>query len=380
MMSDIAASQTGKPNDPFDSFNDDLVWILDRLVERAGGTFGLISRREQGHSFANVLAESDTAPIDPQVLSELAQFASETSNEGLQRWDEGPNVHQTRWRPERSSGLSVDFRVLLLAFTPTQNMRLVACVCRQGGEMPFSAVDLSAATRLYPVLARYVRLWWLHRTERRRAQALSAALDLSDVGVLMLDRRSEVTFANTRALTLLDLKQGIVRAGQSVSASDARDVIRLRTAIDQVLSKNLIGGTSEERAAPILQLQRIAPRRPLMAAVMDVLQPAVDLRDPAVIIYLFDPEQDVDAMLSPACELYRLTASEARLVKYLVSGLRLHEVAERMHVQLDTVRTYLKQIFAKTRTNRQVDLVRIMLASMLRTNLKADLELLSTTD
>jgi DNA-binding CsgD family transcriptional regulator/PAS domain-containing protein len=368
--------------DSLDSFNDDLVWILDRLVERAGGTFGLISRRIEGHSSANLLAHtSDTSGGTIIELDALAQFATDADSRGPQHWAQGPNIHEMRWIPPASGEPISDLRVLMLAFTPTQNVRLVACVCRQRGEAPFESAQLAAATRLYPVLARYIRLWWLHRMERRRAQALSAALDLSDVGVLMLDRRAAVTFANGRAATLLDLQQGVIRSGQSIRASDPRDAAPLRTAIEQVLNKNLIGASGEEeRATPILQLQRSPPQRALIVAVMDVQQPAVDLRDPAVIIYLFDPEQDVDGMLAPACELYRLTGSEATLVRHLVSGLRLNEAAERMHVQVDTVRTYLKQVFAKTRTNRQVDLVRIMLASMLRTNVKIDTALPAAQD
>ena len=37
-----------------------------------------------------------------------------------------------------------------------------------------------------------------------------------------------------------------------------------------------------------------------------------------------------------------------------------------MHVKLETARTYLRSIFSKTGTNRQVDLVRLILVSLVR--------------
>ena len=97
-----------------------------------------------------------------------------------------------------------------------------------------------------------------------------------------------------------------------------------------------------------------------------------------MIIYVFDPDQDVEKMLAPVCGMYKLTDAEARLVRHLVRGLRISDAAQRMQVQPETARTYLKQVFVKTGTNRQVDLVRVMLASVMRTNAKIDPALLSS--
>jgi DNA-binding CsgD family transcriptional regulator len=211
--------------------------------------------------------------------------------------------------------------------------------------------------------------------ERRRANSLSAALDLSDVGVILLDRGASLLFANTRATALLERQDGLQHDECFISATEPRDDVRLQAALQRALHSNLIQSDDDEdrNNAPFVTLQRADHERALIATVMNVENAAIDPRDPAVIVYLFDPEQNVEQTLAPVCRLYKLTAVETRLVQHLVNGMRLSHAAEHMQIQPDTARAYLKQIFAKTRTNRQVDLVRLMYASMTRTSAKVDI-------
>jgi DNA-binding CsgD family transcriptional regulator len=63
------------------------------------------------------------------------------------------------------------------------------------------------------------------------------------------------------------------------------------------------------------------------------------------------------------CSLYRLTTTEASLVCHLVLGRTIAEAAEQMRIRTQTARAYLKQIFVKTNTHRQADLIRLILNS-----------------
>lgn len=58
--------------------------------------------------------------------------------------------------------------------------------------------------------------------------------------------------------------------------------------------------------------------------------------------------------------LYRLTPSEAALVKALAGGLTAEAFAESRQVALATVKTQLQQVFAKTGTRRQSELMRLV--------------------
>jgi DNA-binding CsgD family transcriptional regulator len=55
--------------------------------------------------------------------------------------------------------------------------------------------------------------------------------------------------------------------------------------------------------------------------------------------------------------LFDLTPAEARVAKLIGSGRTVTEAADELAVQVNTVRTQLKSIFAKTGTRRQADLV-----------------------
>jgi DNA-binding CsgD family transcriptional regulator len=181
-------------------------------------------------------------------------------------------------------------------------------------------------------------------------------------------------FANPRARSFLERSDGLRRHERSIVASDPHQGFKLQAAIQHAQQRNRspLGIDEAGASAPILALERDSGRRALVAAVMPVDAVAVDQRDPAVIIYIFDPERDVRQMLAPICVMYKMTSAEARLAQHLVSGMRITEAAEAMRVQPDTARAYLKQVFSKTGTNRQVDLVRVMLASMLRAKATTD--------
>jgi DNA-binding CsgD family transcriptional regulator/PAS domain-containing protein len=62
-------------------------------------------------------------------------------------------------------------------------------------------------------------------------------------------------------------------------------------------------------------------------------------------------------------QLYGLTPAEARLTADLASGYSTAEIAERMAVTRDTLRSYLKQVFTKTGARRQAELITMVLNS-----------------
>jgi DNA-binding CsgD family transcriptional regulator len=56
-----------------------------------------------------------------------------------------------------------------------------------------------------------------------------------------------------------------------------------------------------------------------------------------------------------------LSEAEAQLVGALVDGLTLKEIATRRGVAVTTVRSQLRSVFLKTETERQADLVALVL-------------------
>ena len=68
----------------------------------------------------------------------------------------------------------------------------------------------------------------------------------------------------------------------------------------------------------------------------------------AVAIFITDPERQYNLSHRRLREIYELTPAEARLASLVAQGNRLEDAAEDLGVSLNTVRTHLKRIFAKT--------------------------------
>ena len=268
------------------------------------------------------------------------------------------------------------YRILCLSFNPSPTVHLVAAVFRVHSDIAFANDQCTIAAKFYPVLTRYVRLWWFHRDERNRANSYKAALDITDVGVVLLDQGLKLLFANSRARSLLDAGSGLRCEGVQIAAETIDDNFKLQAALQHSRNFNLAQkhDALDRQRARLLSLRRKDGRRPLIVTVLAIERAAMDSRDAAIILYVLDPSRDFLDLLAPLCIIYKLTKAEGRLAYLLTSGLPLVAAAAAMNVQEATARSYLKKIFLKTFTNRQADLVRLMLSSLQHVNSSVDLE------
>jgi DNA-binding CsgD family transcriptional regulator len=80
------------------------------------------------------------------------------------------------------------------------------------------------------------------------------------------------------------------------------------------------------------------------------------------VAFITDPQ----AVQLPGVEqlraLYGLTSAQAKVACEFASGGTYKQVAQRLQVSEETVRAHIKEIYPKTRVNRQADLVRLVLS------------------
>ncbi|WP_152608771.1 PAS domain-containing protein [Croceibacterium mercuriale] len=214
--------------------------------------------------------------------------------------------------------------------------------------------------RLESFLRPFLELWAVTRASSAHHAGLAAAIDHCDVATLILDRRGGVIFANSACEAMLRSKDGIAVRGGKLCGSTLSDTLRVQAAIEHVL-----GSPDAGQARPIVAMRR-AKRRPLMATIMPAFTAEDEIRAEVVVAYLFDPEQDLTVLVEPACRYYGLSTSETRLTCRLAAGDSLAEAAVSLGVREQTARSCLKQIFLKTETNRQAELVSLMVKSAVR--------------
>lgn len=177
-----------------------------------------------------------------------------------------------------------------------------------------------------PFAVGYFRLWQINRARKRESDALKAALNLTEMGIILVDRTAKLTFANRAAKEILLDGGGLRVRNNTIRASQLRDSVRLQVALEHVIASNgaRVVGVPPDLSAPLLSLERCdAP--PLIVSVLPTTERASEPDDVAAIIYVLDPSRNVQEMLEPVCQVYSLSPVETRLTRLLVGGSTLIE-------------------------------------------------------
>lgn len=203
--------------------------------------------------------------------------------------------------------------------------------------------------------------------ERRRVRqlecerdALHTLFDALPVGAILLDDSLHVIWANPFAAALLDENDGLsIRQGR-LCGSHAGQMRSLRGFLCTAAQAGA-GGTP----AGLASFPRPSGRRALEILVVHLARGEAP-QEPAARFALLVSDPESAPALSPHAlgVLYGLTQAEARVATRLASGDSTRRIAESMRVQENTVRWHLKQIYAKTSTHGQGDLLRRLLGGV----------------
>ena len=185
-------------------------------------------------------------------------------------------------------------------------------------------------------------------------EATLGVLQRTGVATFVIGRDSRLIYANARAEALLRDGDGISAAGGRLITWNQADGNRLARAIENAIAVATNGDGPPGDALAILRSDRL----PLTALVAPfrTARNGLGAPVPAAILFIRDPENHRLSRLALE-SLYGLTATEATLAAALAEGMSADTIAATHRVSLNTVRTHLKNIMAKTGTNRQAELV-----------------------
>ena len=212
--------------------------------------------------------------------------------------------------------------------------------------------------RLLPHLRRAIDIHRRLYGARLQRDGALRALDALEIGVLLADAGARVTFANRAAEAILRRADGLMLARGRLRAARAEDSEKLTRLIKDAAGTAL--GVGDD-AGGILALPTRAGR-PVSVLVSPC--PRLGLLEPAVLVFLGTPRTSAEIDHRQSARYYGLTPAQARLLRALIEGDRISDYAESAGITLNTARTHLKQIFAKTGTKRQTDLVRLFLSDL----------------
>ena len=202
----------------------------------------------------------------------------------------------------------------------------------------------------------------LGRLESRLA-SLDALVDRLSAPVLLVDRSGALLHVNSagaeelRRADYLALREGRVHPRNARQEGRFADLLAAASSDDRKATASKEGSAirlldAEGRSAALLAqaLRGQSSRGGL---------PQADL---ALFLIRADDEQPISA--DRLRLLFGLTPAETRLAEQLARGMNLAEIGERLCLSRETCKSQLRSIFGKTRTNRQGELVAVLLSSI----------------
>ncbi|BAW07137.1 helix-turn-helix transcriptional regulator [Nocardia seriolae] len=196
------------------------------------------------------------------------------------------------------------------------------------------------------------------------ARLSDACLD-RDVALSVLDRHRDglalvsgcgrVEYANPAAYALLRERDGLRLDGAARLESDNRAVSRRLCLLLAAAAQS-----TPANAAGRLLVPRAAGRLPLTLSIQPLRSDPRECPRRLALVVIVDPEGEEPGCRETLRELYGLTRAESQVAFEVLRGSGLSAVARELYISVNTARTHLRQVFAKTGTNRQAELVRLL--------------------
>ncbi|WP_112664695.1 DNA-binding response regulator [Microvirga flavescens] len=186
---------------------------------------------------------------------------------------------------------------------------------------------------------------------------LAETLDGMSRGVIYLDSSGAVRNMNRTADAILSKGSALQIVSGRLSIIQAPSARNLREAVR--------AATAQKPCSSIVPI----PREAQTPLVLHVCPLDTGGRDglPTVAIMIIDPSAPPPLSASIIAQIYGFTRSEARIAVALAHGNRLDEIAELFGVSQATVAFHVQNLFRKTQTARQSDLVALLLRSSIST-------------
>jgi len=234
---------------------------------------------------------------------------------------------------------------------------------RRKSKGSYEARELKLLERAIPHLQRTMQILLQLGALQARQAAGEALWDLLPFGVLILDEAGRILWANRAGEGIAAANDGLAVRGGCLTAASAEE----NATLARLIREAALTATGQGMAAGgALSLTRPSLRRPfaVLVAPFRIARTVMQSRQPAVAVLVSDPEVKPQPAPELLAQLYGLTAREAELVTLLLDGLDLNDVAERLALSMNTVRTHLREVFHKTGTHRQSELVALVLRSV----------------
>lgn len=222
--------------------------------------------------------------------------------------------------------------------------------------------DAAMLRSLAPHLRRAFELHKQFLSLNAQRSATKRVLDHMPIGVLLVDRRGRVLTTNASADEIVAQGDGLTIERGGVRGEGGQETKALRALISDAAASS---GANGPDVGGAMTLGRPSMRRAYWVLVAPLRGRLAEEEGVPGIVALFvcDPERRHEIPTQALEAFFGLTPAEIRLLEALVNGMSLEEASEEFQVSKNTLRTQLHQIFRKTGTSRQSEVIKLVLTA-----------------
>ena len=230
---------------------------------------------------------------------------------------------------------------------------------RAEGEAPFDSLEKAELGLLLGHITLSLKSQWRWQETSDMVSILLALSAYDDNPAILVTADGELVHHNRAAQHLLQRHQGLCLDGKHLRAESPADLRLLRDAIASVAQED------QNRTMPeqtILTLASIPPMPPvvlLVRAAGQIFRPQVGSTQSLVLVNVRGGHGCHEPATCMFARQYSLTAAQTKVSGLVFAGQSLSTIARSLHLSEHTVRSHLKQIFQKTDTHGQMELVHL---------------------
>lgn len=226
------------------------------------------------------------------------------------------------------------------------------------------AQSLARIGPLLPHLAKAVEMGRAFSRLRACYAAVLAVLDKVHVGLAIAGASGEVIVRNSEAERILGLGDGMVLGrDRRILCRDPDQTALLAACIGEA-ARTARG--EADRPESLIAVPRPSGARPFLLEVAPVSDSAGELEAnlSGALVTLIDPEHTPRLDIARFACLYGLTAAESEVCAHMVRGLTGPAIAELRSTKLETVKSQMAAVLAKTGVARRSELIRLVVRTL----------------
>lgn len=188
------------------------------------------------------------------------------------------------------------------------------------------------------------------------------ALEHLPFGVIAINGQGKVCYLSSSAAEILRQDDGLALRADSLRVASRNEFARF----SELVSSALGGCDAGTDRCGALAISRPSGSRPYVLQIFARAPDRTRGTSPTsgAVVFVHDPESRAGLDREWLRRLYGLTPAEAKMAGLLTLGLSPATAARELGITINTARTHLKHLYGKTGTNRQSELVRLLVSML----------------